>query len=181
MRFKLYAKEVPMRKILWFCIFAICGQPIFSGPDETTNFLMDEPASLMDLGILRLNLALQNNAAGYVSYSWDENRIKIAAPYQNVNGPYATEDAAEEACSKWVTELRRLLGIDPTTGKPFWGQTSLAADFFRHQGFRRMNAPETLYTDVDKLIIFVCYAKSSENLVKVTGSLVAKGYSVAKQ
>ncbi|WP_417272736.1 hypothetical protein [Celeribacter halophilus] len=169
-----------MRKIFWFFILAICGQPVLSGPDETTNFLIADTASMMDIGILRLNLELQSNSLGYASYKWDENRIKITAPYQNLNGPYDSEEAAEEACSKWVAELRQELWVDPETGKPFLGGTSIASDFFQHQGYHKTNTPETLYEDIDKLIIFECYARYSENVVTITGSLVAKGYSVAK-
>jgi hypothetical protein len=180
MRFKLCSKEDTMRKIFWFCIFVICGQPVLSGPDETINYLMNDTASMMDIGMLRLSFALQRDAIGFANYNWDENRIKISAPYLNANGAYDTAEAAEKACSKWVTELRRVFGVNPATGKPFWGESSRAADYFRHRGFNKMNAPETLYEDIDKLIIFECYANSAESLVKVTGALVAKGYSVAK-
>ena len=122
-----------------------------SGPDDTTKHLMKDSVSMLDFGLLSLNLFLKGTDYGSAKFDWDKNRIYI----QRFFPESETADMAEKTCASWVSKVRKRAGIIPDTGKPYF-ETSFFAGYFRHNGFVRKPEPETLYQDIDDLFVLTC-------------------------
>ena len=118
-----------------------------SGPDSTTKWLMDDPATMLDLGILNLNVQLAARSLGSAGFLYDENRINIRMPAEIFWADFVTPDEVEKRCAKWVDDVRGFAGVQRETGNAFYENTRFA-DLFRHQGFEIARVPSSLYTDL---------------------------------
>lgn len=69
-------------RIILALITAVFASTAIAGPDATTQRLLDDRPSMLDFGIMRLELHLKNHK--YIShnpsvrYDWDENTITIS-------------------------------------------------------------------------------------------------------
>jgi hypothetical protein len=155
----------------------ICLLPssAISGPDKTTTHLMNESATMLDFGMLRLSLFLDEYETS-VRYIWDENRIQLVRNFHQ----YADKDLAEESCSQWVTKMRRMAMINTDTGKPYQ-ENSVFANVFSHFGFTSSKTPEGLYQDIDILFQLTCYAsiEGGGSLI-VSAPLLGANYSLER-
>ncbi|WP_050524910.1 hypothetical protein [Pseudorhodobacter wandonensis] len=154
--------------------------PALAGPDASASYLTNTPVSMMDLGVLRLDLALQNDPGGYAEYDWDSNRIDISAPLGIVLKIFPTKDEAETECATWITNVKRLFGLNLETGEPLFAEISRAARLFKHEGYYNKNEPETLFKDLDRMFLLTCSTATADWKVTVSSPLLGKGYSVAK-
>lgn len=159
-------------------LIAICLLPVkaLSGPDETTQHLMNDSATMLDFGMLRLNLSLEAATLANAYFDWDENRIYIWRYFQENE----TADVGEETCSQWIGDVRLKSGVNRDTGKPF-EKTSLFAGYFAHHSFKRNSAPETLYQDIDKLFVLRCTGQiKGGGFITIFAPLLGSGYSLEK-
>lgn len=154
-----------------------------AGPDEVAKWLIQDPASMIDLGVLRIDLALSNGSGapgGRATYDWDKNRFTITGSA----GQVESADKAEKACEEWVNSVRVAAFIDTSTGNPYLGKASLFAELFSHSGFERTNAPADLYTTIDKMIELRCYGSfkldGDLKIIEANAPLLGTGYSLKK-
>lgn len=164
-------------------LFAACiflAEPVLAGPDQTTQHLIGDSASMLDFGILRIDLLLQKDNLGFANYDWDANRITVQALlFERPPTTSETENDPEKWCAEWVSRVRLTGGINTKTGEPF-GKSSFFASRFGHEGFSRNSEPDDLLQQIDKLINLECYAAVDDKSVTVTAPLVGTGYMVAK-
>lgn len=171
------SKGGAMRAAIWFVGMILCGTaPAVAGPDQTTQKLINDPVSMLDLGVFKADLALSRRELGFMNFSWDSNRFTIST-YKL--GGFADAQAAESACASWIAEVRELGGLDTKTGKPF-GPHSWFAQNFSHEGFERVGTSETLYSDLDRLFDLNCTAIAGADTVVVTAALLGTTYSLRK-
>jgi hypothetical protein len=154
--------------------------PVQAGPDSTTNFLMDTSASLMDLGITRLEASLRNSEIdASVSFIWDKNEISISG-FMSEGG--VDLDAAKGTCDVWFKKIRSRAGIDNTTGKVnSFFETSIFSDYFGHSGYKLKNEAEDWKTDLDKKfsLIFIHAFEDGGNFkwLRCSAPLLSTGFS----
>ena len=135
-----------------------------AGPDGTAKYLMNEPASMMDLGIERLkSIVTFKNVFGAeygktragigINYDWDENKVVIDLfPDQQFQDAAAFDAYARSH----IGIVRALLWVNPDTGRvdaKGANGASLVATFFTHAGYTRKNTPKDLDKEIDKLIL----------------------------
>ncbi|MFG6584800.1 hypothetical protein, partial [Sulfitobacter sp. 1A12779] len=116
-------------KRLSLCAFLAFGSSsAFAGPDDTTNYLMNTPVNLMDLGVFRLTLLIRDKlGSGFAAYHWDSNEIRIFLfdlPNEEMN--------AEAVCIEAISEIRRAANVQD--GTPFSGISGFAT-LFKHSGY----------------------------------------------
>ena len=111
--------------VLVFCI--ALGAPAHSDPDPTANWLMREPATLFDIGILRLELEAQrlqdkwsDKISVHIDYSWEENRITIRGSSDGLSGhqEQTIENTAKSLCSLFFNTVREAASVNTKTGNP---------------------------------------------------------------
>ncbi len=141
------------RLMLILCSFASVSAA-YAGPDKTTKYLMNTPATMFDLGIFKLSLELQrigNNPKHYseyppfkkfspvVMYDWDQDKIQIVGVF------VPKSDDAEPLCKQWISDIRRYGYVDPVTGEIKSGhRKSKYARYFSHIGFVKEHAKEAI-------------------------------------
>lgn len=110
------------------------------GVDETEPFLQ-EPASLMDIGLLRGEIALSDfefdgSVTAYIRYDWDNDNILIGQARRYDSTAFSEIDA-RVICDNWFRAIRQTLAVDPDTGEPVVPEFRPAAEWFGHNGFVR--------------------------------------------
>ena len=139
-----------------------------SGP--VGRYLMNEPISLFELGMLKLETSalrwvtqgeLDEMEAEYeargvffsVRYDWDENRIYVQGHIIEFEGDTATQKLL---CNKLIKLISDMAGVDPKTGEVFselTGGYSLFAGEFAHMGYSTQTEPEDYRTRLDKIFV----------------------------
>lgn len=154
----------------------IAGSAI-AGPDETTRQLMNDPVSMIDMGVLKGEMLLRAKGLGFMSFDWESNRFHIFNFF--FNGDYPDQRSAEAECASWVADIRSLANVSTETGKAIYAHSAFA-EFFSHEGFLRTGEPKTLYTDLDKLFVLKCSAYAAGASAEVTAPLLGTSYSLEK-
>jgi hypothetical protein len=173
-----------LRKCAAVLAVVLCLANVNAGraePDSVVKWLMNEPASLFDTGILNLRAEVfgwshgtefdlsgqewsvfnESMRAQYGSaprwgawYSWEENRIIIGAS-QSGRVTIDSKDKAKQACSAILDRARHEGGVEPQTGEllvPAIGH-SLFANRFAHQGYESINQPDNYQSQLDKIFV----------------------------
>lgn len=157
---------------LWLGFAAMMAlAPAHAGPDAVANYIMDEPASLMDIGMLRLEKRL--DGAAWARYDWDSNTFLLWTYRPAADGD---PGAQERTCAEWISEIRSLAAISDETGKPY-GEFSGFAYMFTHTGFVRKNQPEDLLEQTDRMFQLKCFGGGEH----IEAPLLGTGYSVARR
>ncbi len=143
--------------ILIFIFMCSSYKPVLAGPTPSMSYLMNEPASLLDMGMFKLNMHLSNSlfrdSTGTVlkvNYDFDENRITIGiVSFKEVSNI----DKGKEYCREIIDNIKLALLVNPNTGAPFVSDVpGILQIFFSHEGFyKKKNQPKNLYSDLDKL------------------------------
>lgn len=160
-----------------FVTLLLLSEPSAAGPDATTSYLIDDTASMMDIGMLRLNTFLVEGSFGIATFDWESNRFTIRANALTMSDDPAI---AEKACGDWVNRIRNVALVNPDDGKPSYGQTQFSI-FFEHVGFDRKNAPKTLSQDLDRLFVLECVTYPKDARLTVSAPLLGKTYSVQNE
>jgi len=127
-----------------------CAAPIpsLAEPSPTVQYLMDEPASLFDLGMKSLNYSLSEGMKDvdvFAGYSWEENRIEITVYDVEVPDTIPNEKAR---CAKLVEQVKRHLAV--VNGKTPMKISGLGI-YFSHTGYKNTKQPKNVATDLDAI------------------------------
>ncbi|UWR37662.1 hypothetical protein [Sulfitobacter sp. W074] len=170
----MISKRAPkFMKRLSLCAFLAFGSSsAFAGPDDTTNYLMNTPVNLMDLGVFRLTLLIRDKlGSGFAAYHWDSNEIRIFLfdlPNEEMN--------AEAVCIEAISEIRRAANVQD--GTPFSGISGFAT-LFKHSGYVKGTVEKNneRLMDLDKKFKIFCITPEATFMADVVGV----GYSVSRK
>ncbi len=133
-------------------LVTIGGGSLRAEPGPVGKWLMNEPASLWDVGMYRLEEYVHgwkgaHPLASYISrirYDWDQNRIIIDIFVRK-------EDFEKEKCASIIKEVRDSGGVGED-GKPFTPcGYSYYSHLFSHLGFKNKDQPENYRQRLDKI------------------------------
>ncbi len=175
-----------LRSIAVVCCVVV-GSSAKAGPDDLSKWLMNEPASMMDIGLLRLEIYLdkvriEDREYGVV-YIWDRDRILIRSTPKRFDDPsYKDEDDAKKGCKNWFNRMRYEFGVNGATGELREGDLFLSS-FFGHDGFTRGKQTDPdFHVQIGKKIdlwgSFDFGDKSDRSFVYCSKPLMDTGFSV---
>jgi len=154
-----------------------------AGPDKTTSLLMDTPASVFDIGMIRFNMGLDDIKLSVgpiyreAIYDWDRDKIKVSFSVHNYKGDLAS---GRKVCIDLFGELRDHAGVDPNTVKLFWGGrvSSYWSEYFSlgYQGAGSKKKP----TELDKKFLLNCHVNfrdRSKGFIMLRSSLLSASVS----
>jgi len=132
-------------------------------PDSTVSWLMSEPASVFDIGMMKLeNHLIQKTQQfnldfdfitdlnGWPYYDWDKNRITIIIVTRTCN-------YSKERCKTLIDELRFFENF----AKKHQGYSKFAG-FFEHNGYSSKDEPKGIAADLDKIMEIKIIMKGGE-------------------
>jgi hypothetical protein len=122
-------------------------------PGPVVQWLMNEPASLFDLGMYRLEkdterkkipiFGTSSDIMHYASYDWNKNRIKVG--YVAYVIPFT-----KILCKKYLNSARSTLGF--VLGGEAVAGASISAKFFQHNGYHKKSQPNKHMNKLDQII-----------------------------
>jgi len=141
-----------MKRVILLLFFPLLA---FADPGAATRYLMNEPASLMDIGLLRANISLDANAKDMTTFARhktenDDLRIYASAEYKYADDLIifelflgSSKDSLGEECDHVISNYSKfvLSRVDP---------------WFFHAGFLRKTQPEELETLLKERIEMRC-------------------------
>lgn len=148
-----------MRKLLTTFVLVAAlsfgAMPVKADPGPVVNWLMDEPASLLDIGLLRLRLlaeekketvvgAMNGKSTSGAYYDWSRNRIQ--AWYSTKEHPFN-----KALCKSALNLARGHLGT-VVKGKTWQPDGSEVARLFSHTNYASEAAPKDHMNRLDKII-----------------------------
>ncbi len=171
-----------MRCWLVASLFFLPPAASLAGPDEVTQWLMQDPLTMLDYGIYKINIDLRDGwypIGGNAVFQWDDNRVVISRMVDA-----GTQPSVETLCSKWVEKIRSRGGLNADTGVPYGGWSHFA-QMFAHEGFEKLDAPKDLYKNIDKILSLNCWGIYTDDdgksgYLTITSPLLGTGYSVKK-
>jgi hypothetical protein len=154
--------ESVMKKLIFVLVIlfpALC----FAEPTSSINYLMNEPLSLFDAGMIQLRSYLHDHydriqdgrrlvkgeyldiiTASIIDpgifYDWDENRIKISTCFIFGKAQF-TEQRLKDFMTFMINDLKSTFMIDPKSGKQLYPSF---ATFFQHAGYQKKNEPNNI-------------------------------------
>ncbi len=150
-------------KALYIMIFFLLGwvHPVQAEPNPSARFLMNEPVSLLDFGIYKLEKdikGLQKDLTIHytdpfdisVDYKWDENRIVIQLTYGYEGNP--PRKTLQVGIKNVFRLVKSFLGVNPKGEVYHKRGNSKVADYFSHKGYIVKNRPKVLEKEIDKMI-----------------------------
>lgn len=167
----------------------------YGAPGTATNWLTDNPASMMDLGLHRLEHWLQSSfedmaatlGADYYTgtgYDWENDEIKL---FLTIRVDSYTIEQATRACDAYIWRVRAYALVQPAQGNLLPGLTnSRLSDEFAHEGFARANAPSDWKQDIDERIRIICWVfqknddQSASPVFKMEGDLLSRNRSITE-
>jgi hypothetical protein len=143
-----------------FCITLLLLVASFSiqaaDPPEIT-WLRDTPASLFDVGMLKLNLHLQKlrfsdktEMNPRASYDYDRNSIRVDVSLFEIK-PSRGVDAAKAKCEEGIKTLRQILGI--VSSKPDPRQSIISIMFEPTRDFGSKGARISMPEEVAQFLV----------------------------
>lgn len=155
--------------ILALFTFGVTSNLAHGAPGEATKRLIEDPASMMDLGLLKLDLWLSDvmeqlktmnakqveNYHTYSGYDWDDDKI-IAGATLYVSDVSAED--AEQMCGQFINRFRIYSGVDIENGKlAIQDDTNTRISrLFSHDGFKRSSYPADAFSALDQRIYVHC-------------------------
>ena len=158
-----------MKQLSLCALLALVAPPASGGPDATTNYLMNTPATLMDFGLYKLSLRIQSVLGkGFASYDWDSNQILIL-----VIDFSTPADQVRQMCVDAISDIRFAANVRDGTAV---GGYSGFATFFSHSGFTKggMESHTERMVDLDKKFHIHCVTGHDT----YEAPLVGTGYSL---
>ncbi|MDF9401525.1 hypothetical protein [Vibrio sp. 1180_3] len=168
-----------MKKIL-AVLFILLPFSLHAEGRNASLYLMNTPASLMDIGILKTNMYLEGYPCPIdeqvygvkycsVSYNYGEDKIFIDFSFDI--------RADKKSVLESIRIFKRRLSIDPDLGK-FTSNTknSPISYNFTHEGYQSKNQPADLLDSIDEMIVIrsrnakiYCETKMLSNKVMCDG------------
>jgi len=157
-----------------------------AGPDKTTKLLMDTPASVFDLGQVRLDTyltrAFKNTEPQMivnVSYNWDDDKIEVDLAQLDFKG---TKSAARNSCLDGFERLRIGAGVKIGTSKIHdFLPTSYWEEKFVHVNYDQGGLQKNIKGKLDKKFVLSCtmWSEDYSQVLKITSPLLSTSYSEA--
>jgi hypothetical protein len=171
------------KKIIFFLTILLSFAGIAHAEQtKTIKYLANEPLTLLDLGIYRLNRLVNEEPYGSakVAYDWENNKINIHITIlehiANVRGNVKNTNEAYVFTNHLINLLRTKLGVNYQTGEIKSGYTLLENCFRPVHGGKKRNEPESLKEDLfDMVNISVTF--SGKN-VTLRGKTALKGIGI---
>lgn len=162
-------------------------------PGPVVNWLINEPASLFDIGMMRLQKRVDDyihmqtdermkRFRMIVLYDWNTNRINIRG-YIAGDNPVLLEERRRQfqvMCEVYFRNIRRLGAVDPKTGRHVDGN-SYYSDLFAHSGYGSKEEPFKYMMRLDHIIMIEFRYPNSHPTLKpwsCTGPLLDSGFSI---
>ncbi|HOW27085.1 MAG TPA: hypothetical protein PK876_01095 [Elusimicrobiota bacterium] len=149
-------------------------------PSDSIRYLIQEPVSLLDVGLFNLEERIFDSLGGHwsvsVDYSLRDNAILILL-WRNFDNVESPEDPrAKEWVQGALKTVREVCGyredgtiINPQTG-------GVIGNFFTHRGYSSPRTPKTLVDDVNGIVeirsTVHCRDGRLESVTKLTGKEV---------
>ena len=144
-------------------VLVALAMPVRAEPGPIGNWLMNEPVTLWDWGMMRMEQAA-NNAASFaasddgnggiwVTYDWDNNEIEIGLAVFNVSHTL-THELCNETRRAFIADI---VGATPDLierqeGAVRLGLHLLIGQWFSHHGFQRGSPDEELAEKLARII-----------------------------
>ena len=139
-------------------------------PSKTLEYLMNEPASMLDIGIFKLNRELDNSdsefnyadkslkkIAAVASYDYEKNKLIIDFRYRLNLYLFTTKGwDAKDVCKDQLSRVRRKFGFDYSGERNKDSEAMLreflsTANYFIHSGYKRTNMPKNFGTEIENI------------------------------
>jgi hypothetical protein len=140
-----------------FVACILCASTVQADPSPSVRYLMDEPISLFEWGIFRLQARAEHfvwdhldvkSQSARVEYDWAKNQLQIEMTvYPHAQSLQRT--TVRETCGSLIRQMKVLLGVTP--GLEEFRQIYGIGTFFRHQQFEKSNEPKTLDADLEAI------------------------------
>jgi hypothetical protein len=149
---------------------------------KTIKYLVNEPLTLLDLGLYRLNRLVNEDPYGRtnVTFDWENNKIiihiTILESFVNIRKNMKHKKEAYAFASRMINSLRTKLGVNSETGEINSGNTRLENCFRPVHGGKNKNEPESLKEDLfDMVEISVTFQGGN---VTIQGKAPLKGTGI---
>ncbi|KGK02188.1 hypothetical protein [Pseudoalteromonas sp. ND6B] len=167
--------------ILFFCsLTSLLPAKVYSGPSQETTWLMNEPASLFDLGIIKTKAILEDAEknflrklerdanlsmkppSSFISYSWEQDRITLS--WDKILNKKEMEKLdiiplSDESQPRFNRFCRYMLNslVNNTFGQndswKYFGSIRLNATF-GHFDYVKNNMPKDLYLNLAGKLVY---------------------------
>ena len=151
--------------------------------DEVIDHLLDTPVTLMDFGLDSVGKVFSLEIGGgsklIVSPIFREKKNRFELKIDNLGKLPGNVDVARKWCQKAISGVRRQLGVDPQTGQPFVGESSIFGAYFESAGANER--PDKLRRKLDNMVTIIALSSlgdGKDNFVKCEGSLLDSKISV---
>ena len=168
-------------------------------PSKTVEYLMNEPVSMLDLGILRLDRKLGKSESnfnyadkslkmilGFANYDYEKNRIILSFLHYLNTDLFKTKGwTPQTVCKDQLSRVRNEFGFNDDDSKRSYSTTAKdalsIANSFTHIGYQKKNAQNNLQSEIENISYVEIDIKedclmclSYRTLVKCEGSLYGK-------
>jgi hypothetical protein len=149
---------------------------------NTIKYLVNEPLTLLDLGLYRLNRLVNEDPYGRANVTFDLETNKIIIHITIVEHFVITrlnmrhEKEAHAFVSKMVSRLRTKLGVNDQTGEISSENTALEKCFRPVHGGKKENEPKSLKEDLFSMVE-ISVSFSGRNVV-MKGKTPLKGTGI---
>ncbi len=143
-------------------------------PGPVVNWLMNEPASVFDIGMLRLEIGIRwwyerqeitkiskrrpGGIAFWPSYSFLDNRITMFA--RRIGEDMDTSER-KSVCRELIDFMSREALVDPKTGQLFGGsKASSFSQYFQHSDYVNTSEPSNLQPRLDRIFVLKAFVVS---------------------
>jgi len=155
-----------MRSI--FLLLALFGSDLsLAGSSGAVKYLVDEPASMLDIGILRVEMQLESQMeiGALLTPELDKNRFVITSI---VRGADKSVEAAKGLCRKVIGDIKDVFLVRAASSFGY----SLFAHSFAHRGYSRDTEPEGLLKAIDDMAVIEIISMHSDGRVKCKSELI---------
>jgi len=150
-----------MKRLIF--IFLLFSSLCLAEPTGPIKYLMNEPLTLFDSGMIQLDSTLHKycdniksgtrpDMAKYweilessyifpgIDYNWDTNRLLISVPFITGAKKFP-EEKLKDFMTFFVNDIKSFLGVSKATGKQY---KEFYATYFYHAGFQSKNQPKNI-------------------------------------
>ena len=184
-----------MRLLTLFLLIVITSPGVVRAePGPVVNWLINEPASLFDIGMMKLRddiIQLEeevddqfaNDVITFSSidnwYDWDKNRLYIE--YTALLKSNLDDDFIKSFCKSTLDRFRVNAAL--TKRDKHWsyfisGKGSYYAQKFGHEGYVKKNEPKDLHNKLDKIIELRAALRTPTKQIICSSPLLEAGFSV---
>jgi hypothetical protein len=156
------AEGFVMEKIIYLVLFTLLSSSSNAEPSSTIRYLINEPMSMLDWGLYRIQLDLnrirsltpspesESPSDHEVRYDWDENRIEISANIYPSH-QYVMDTGIDDICRDAFWLLKSLFDWNR---EPIFRATDGVAGFFEHTDYLDKAEPPSKQRDIEVITFF---------------------------